>query len=194
MKLFRRIFSAALIVIIFAVGLTLLLKNNQKDHEIEQYIKDNNYPFNGYYSSQSVELSSADLTTKLNAHPQISQYFENINATISEGNKIHLSGNLRNTATLFDTTPQLQIYKMWASSFDGQTVTAEIGLIANEANGTALSLDSLMVGNITIDPKLLSSFIESSALQQEFKNIEYAGIVSTEDSICFSKGCPSLFK
>lgn len=185
-----RVIIFAVILLLIGLGTYYFIGKQNKKDSIEDFIKKNNYPFNGYYSEDAHEFSEDALIQMIQNNPDISKYTENSSIKIDANGTISITTTLKELNTLIEQNQSLSTYKLWAKSLSGQTVSAALKLSERTDGNAEIKLKSIKIAALSIDPALLTSFIDNSQIQKQLGKIPYSSIYVTQGSISFTKVTP----
>lgn len=192
----KKLLIMLIAVIVLGVGTLCVIhftEETASDPLGDSLVKDN-YPFNGYYSVNSITVTADALANKLTNIEGINKYTENIKTEIYADNSLLVSCTLKNISELFGTTKELTQYQMWASAFEGQEIAATINATSDENDNLKLELTNLKIGSVSLDPALFSGMIDDSIISQQIGTIPYNTVSFAEGQIVFLDVCPEFLK
>lgn len=183
-------FSVIAIVIFTVQG----IKSKDKTDPLDNILTEDNYPFNGYFSENSTVVDEQSLAQMLSAQKDIAKYAKDIKINIQADRTLMFSCTLQNIRALLDSDKTLKGYKMWASAFEGQQITATIAAQKDADGHLGLSLSTLSVGQISLDPDLLSGVLGSDVINKQIGKIPYESVAFSDGEISFALNTPKFFE
>ena len=180
------------ILIISLVALIVLKSAPSKD-PTKEFIENNNYPYTGQFSEDSVTISESDLNTILSQNKNMASYIQDVSTKIQADGSLTMKCTLSNVEKLVDSTTGLSAFKTWASAFDGQQMLLKLKIEKNSDNNVQLTPTEITIGEITLDPQIISPLI-SDSIAKSIGNIPYNSISIAEGNISFSKNLPQFLQ
>ncbi len=183
-----------LLAIPLIIGIVMILMHNRSTTDpLNNILEKDNYPFNGHYSQNNITISEQEFAEKINKIEQIKKYTDEIKFDI-KNESMEIQCKLKNPDELFASIQQLSSFQMWASAFDNQMIVANVTLSADQNNQTTLNIDDIKIGEMSLDPNLLSPLISNSTIVKEIQAIPYGNITFAENSIIFRNQLPQFLQ
>ncbi len=191
----RKVFCAVLILalIVFAVIFVWNRKSLITSDPLDSIIDEDKYPYNGYYNGNSTIIGETKLTDYFNQNENISKHLKDVTIKIFKDGTITLDGTLQNITKLFSKTEQLKSYLLWAEKFENQSISAKFTIEATNENNAKLVIKNIQIGEITVDPALVSPIINTSTLQKEIQKIPFSAVTFENGAVALSAETPEFF-
>lgn len=189
-KLIKISFIAVLIIGLIIGTYKITNVSSPQDDTLEKILKEDNYPFNGYYSPNTTNFNEKELKEKLLKIDGIKSHVENLEINLISNDTINVSCKLKEISKLLNSQKELSSYATWGKTFEGQNITAVLAIEKADTGGTDLKIKSAKVGNISIDPQLITPLISSSNTVKSLQKIPYESIKCECGVITFSDQVP----
>lgn len=182
------------IAVIVCLAIVSYFNQNSTQDPAKDFIQENNYPYNGYYSENSISISENELATILTQDQNISNHAENISVEIQEDNTVVFHCKLKEVEQLFASSEELSAFKTWATAFNEQNLTVNFSVTADENDNALIQPTAISVGEITLDPQIITPLIAGDNFSKLMGDIPYNSIGFADGSISFSQGLPKFLQ
>ncbi len=106
--------------------------------------------------------------------------------------KITVSAKIKDKDKLIEFYPELKKYSAVLSAVQNKKLTATAALTENDGRA-AIKLESVSIGNTSIDADIISPFVETDGISAFF-DVEYSDIELTDGMVVFKNDIPDVLK
>ncbi len=187
--------AIVLIVGIIAGVVYFTTRNDDADKDpTDEFIENNNYPFNGIYGDDVSIVTEEQIKQALEEDATITEYAKDITVEISKDQIVNLSCSLENAENLCSDVPELETFRPFASAMNGQRIG--IGVSVNKGDNGYLEIEpaSVTIGKTKVNLKLFSGLFGKIDMTQWVGDIPNDAITFTEGAIAFSDELPKFLQ
>lgn len=194
MKQRKRLLWLLTIPLLIVILVVFMHNKTTTEDPLDKILQEDNYPYNGYYSEENISISEQTLTEKIAQTESVSKYTEEMAIRIQANGNVQIQCKLKNLEELFGSVKELSSFQMWASAFDNQNVAADLTITADDNDNAQLIVNSIKIGEMSLDPNLLSPLLTNSALAKQISTIPYSSITFVDGAVSFSNQLPQFLQ